>query len=78
MADGTRGVGIQMEGKFLENFEIFRKLGCGLACHVGYDQGIPSIGIAKNFTRAPLLNAADGGQNVEQFEQVHFRKILNF
>lgn len=43
-------------------------LGCGLACHVGYLVGIPTIGMAKNFTGFPILfnNPQLPAHNIEE------------
>jgi len=43
---------------------------CGLACHVGYMAGIPSVGVAKSFNCYPLLVQGYTKEEVDDFEEV--------
>uniref|UniRef100_A0AC34FEC3 Ubiquinone biosynthesis monooxygenase COQ6, mitochondrial n=1 Tax=Panagrolaimus sp. ES5 TaxID=591445 RepID=A0AC34FEC3_9BILA len=47
----------------------------GLACHVGLLTGIPTIGVAKNFTSGPLLHFGYTYDEIQNFEKEIHQKL---
>lgn len=61
---------------FIDGNGKWHSRGCGLACHVGYLVGIPTIGMAKNFTGFPILfnNPQLPAHNIEELIKARCRK----